>query len=120
MRSTRSIFSIGLITLGTGLFVLSLWMSMANKNVSLIIGSIGLVIGVGGWLLQNVKTPMSLIRNISSAVLITIGAGLFILPLFILSIYGTNVAYVNIALMNFVVGLVIGLIGFSVRNQRVK
>ncbi len=86
MRLTRSMFSIGLITLGTGLFVLSLWMSMANKNVSLIVGSIGLVIGVGGWLLQKVKTPMSLIRNISSAVLITIGAGLFILPLFTLSI----------------------------------
>jgi len=120
MRSTQSILSIGLITLGTGLFVLSLWMSMANKNVSLIVGSIGLVMGVGGWLLQKVKTPISLIRNISSAVLITIGAGLFILPLFILSIHGTNVAFVNIALMNFVVGLVIGLIGFSVRNQRAK
>ncbi len=120
MRLTRSILSIGLITFGTGLFALSLWISTTNENASLIIGSIGLAIGVGGWLLQKVKTPMSLIRNISSAVLITIGAGLFILPLFVLAIHGTNVAFVNIALMNFVVGLVIGLIGFSVQNQRAQ
>jgi len=100
MRLTRSVLSIGLITFGTGLFVLSLWISAASANVSLIISSMGLAIGVGGWLLQKAKMPMSLIRNISSALLITIGAGLFILPLFILSIHGTNVAFVNIALMN--------------------
>lgn len=111
------IISSGLITLGTGLFVISLWISIDRVNDTLI-GSIGLVLGVFGWVLRKPKTPMSLIRNIFSGFLITMGAGLLLLPLFILAIYGTNVAYVNIALMHFVAGLVIGLIGFSVRNQR--
>jgi hypothetical protein len=35
-----------------------------------------------------------------------------------LTLYSTNIAYQNIAVMHFIIGLIIGLIGLSTRNQR--
>lgn len=115
----RSLFAAGLIVSATVLIVLALYSSTSNiPTMALISGLLGLAVGVSGWLLTKPKKPMSLIRNISSAILLTIGLGIFVFPILILTLYSTNIAYQNIAVMHFIIGLIIGLIGLSTRNQR--
>ncbi|WP_103669480.1 hypothetical protein [Pseudanabaena sp. BC1403] len=115
----RSLLTTGLIVFGIGLIVLTLFSTVISSPITpLISGFMGLAVGVGGWLLQKPKKPMSLIRNISRSILLTIGLGIFVSPILILTLYGTNTTYVNIALMHFIIGLIIGLIGLSARNQR--
>jgi hypothetical protein len=115
----RSLLASGLIVSSTVLIVFALYSSMSNIPITaLIFGLLGLAVGVSGWLLTKPKKPMSLIRNISSAILLTIGLGIFVFPILILTLYSTNIAYQNIAVMHFIIGLIIGLIGLSTRNQR--
>ncbi len=111
----RQSLSIGLIAIGIGLLVIFLWLQLLNQ-FNLICGLIGVSISTTGWLLQ--KTNLSIIRNIISAFLITIGISLLVFPILILTIYGTNVAFANIALTYFVVGLLVGLIGLSIRQKK--
>lgn len=118
----RILLAAGLIVFGTGLTILALYFSLISGNTvtALILIFVGLAVSTGGWLLRKPKTPMSLIRNISSGILLTLGIGIFIFPIFILTLYGSNIAFANIAAMYFVLGLIIGLIGLSMRNQRSK
>ena len=109
--------STGLISTGIGLVVISLWLQILNQfNAALIYGLIGLTTSVFGWLLR--KSKLNLIRNIISALLITTGISIFILPVIILAVYGTNVAFANIALTYFIFGILLGLIGLSVRQKK--
>ena len=115
----RSLLAAGLIVSATVLIVFALYSSMSNIPITaLISGLMGLAVGVSGWLLKKPKKPMSLIRNISSGILLTIGLGTFLFPILILTFYGTNIAFANISVMYFIVGLIVGLIGLSMRNQR--
>lgn len=115
----RSLLAAGLIVLGTGLIVLALLSSVTYIPITFLAsGLLGSAIGASGWLLKKPKKPMSLIRNISSGILLTIGLGAFLFPILILTFYGTNIAFANISVMYFIVGLIVGLIGLSVRNQR--
>lgn len=115
----HSLFITGLIALGSAFITLALILSMNGSSIlSLISTVIGLTVGVRGWLLKKSKKPMSLIRNASSGILLTIGLGIILFPILILTLKGTDTAFVNIALTHFVLGLIIGLIGLSMRNQR--
>ena len=115
----RGLLAAGLIVLGTGFIVLALLSSVTYAPITfLIAGLMGSAIGASGWLLKKPKKTISLIRNISSGILLTIGLGTFLFPILILTLYGTNIAFANISLMYFIVGLIIGLIGLSVRNPK--
>ncbi|OIP77754.1 MAG: hypothetical protein AUK48_03310 [Oscillatoriales cyanobacterium CG2_30_44_21] len=117
----RSLLVALLIAFGPAFISTALLLSMSGSPTLSVIATImGVVIGTSGWILRKSKKPMSLIRYVFSGILLTIGMGVMIFSPLILIVKGTNTAFQNIALMNFVVGLIVGLIGLSARNQRSK
>ena len=117
----RSLIIALLIAFGPAFIAVALLLSSSGSPVlSLIATIMGVAIGASGWMLRRSKKPMSLIRYVFSGILLTIGLGVIVFSPLILIVKGTNIAFQNIALMYFVLGLIIGLIGLSVRNQRSK
>jgi hypothetical protein len=114
----RESLSSGLIFVGTVLFMLALLsLNFSHLLLTMLYALIAVAIGSMGWLLRKLPKPMSQVQNIASGILIMVGLALFMLPIFILALYGTDIAYANIALIHFILGLLIGLNGVSIRNK---
>jgi hypothetical protein len=79
-------------------------------------GILGLTSGTLGWTLLKPKFLISIARRMISGFFLTSGAGSVLFPIWIMSIYGTNIAFTGIATYYLIAGVALIAIGSRLRR----
>ncbi len=115
----RAIISWMLILAGIPPIVFALWSMLLGYAHLLVIisGILGVVISTLGWTLIKPKYPIGIAKKIISGICLTSGAGIVIVPIWILSIYGTQIVFANIAPIYVIAGVGLIVIGSLLRRS---
>lgn len=114
----RAIVSWLLILAGIPQIVIFLWAMLMGSAPEMIIqfGILGLTSGTLGWTLLKPKFLISIARRMITGFCLTSGAGSVLFPIWILSIYGTNIAFTGIATYYLIAGVALIAIGSRLRR----
>ncbi len=118
LDGTRAIVSWMLILAGIPLNAFTQLVMLMSGNIYMIMlyGLLGLSAGTLGWILLKPKFPIGIARKIISGICITSGAGAILLPIVVLSVAGTTIAFASIAPIYVISGVLLVAIGSLLRR----